>query len=127
MSERHKIDQLLRDLYAARIGGNLDGLAGLFGQDARFRIAGTSDGKPIAISAVGREQIRPWLGLLVKTFRLTNHEILSMTIEGASAAVHWEAQIHSKITGVIAPTEFVDLVAVKSELISSYIEFFVPR
>jgi ketosteroid isomerase-like protein len=127
MSERHKIEQLLRDLYAARIGANLDALVGLFAPGARFRIAGTSDGKPIAISAAGREQIRPWLGLLVKTFRISNHEILSMTVEGARAAAHWEAQIHSKVTGVIVPTEFVDLVTVEDGLISSYIEFFVPR
>jgi ketosteroid isomerase-like protein len=127
MSERHKIEQLLRDLYAARIGANLDALVGLFAPGARFRIAGTSDGKPIAIAATGREQIRPWLGLLVKTFRISNHEILSMTIEGARAAAHWEAQIHSKVTGVIVPTEFVDLVTVEDGLISSYIEFFVPR
>jgi uncharacterized protein len=127
MSERQRIEQLLRDLYSARIGANLDGLVGLFAPGARFRIAGTGDGKPIAISATGREQIRPWLGLLVKTFRIGNHEILSMTVEGSSAAVHWEAQIHSKVTGAIVPTEFVDLVTVKDGLISSYIEFFVPR
>jgi ketosteroid isomerase-like protein len=127
MSDRHKIEQLLRALYSARIDASLDALVGLFAQSAPFRIAGTSDGKPIAISATGREQIRPWLGLLVKTFKISNHQILSMTIEGASATVHWEAQIHSKVTGVIVPTEFVDLVTVQDGLIASYIEFFVPR
>lgn len=127
MSERQQIEKLLRDFYATRIGANLDGLVGFFAQDAHFRIAGTGDGKPIAIAATGREQIRPWLGLLVKTFRIGNHEIRSMTIEGASAAVHWEAQIHSKVTGVIVPTEFVDLVTVRDGLIASYIELFVPR
>jgi ketosteroid isomerase-like protein len=127
MSERHEIEKLLRELYAARIDANLPGLVALFAPQARFRIAGTSDGKPIAISATGREQIQPWLGLLVKTFRISNHEILSMTIEAANAAVYWEAQIHSKVTGAIVPTEFVDLVTVRDGLIASYIEFFVPR
>lgn len=127
MSERQKIDKLLRDLYAARIGANLDGLVALFAHDARFRIAGTGDGKPIAISANTQQQLRPWLGLLVKTFRISNHAIHSITIEGAGAAVHWEAQIHSKVTGAIVPTEFVDLVTVRDGLIASYIEFFVPR
>lgn len=127
MNERRSIEQLLRELYAARIGAKLDALVELFAPAARFRIAGTSDGKPIAISANGREQIRPWLGLLVKTFKISNHEILSMTIEGADAAVHWEAQIHSKVTGIIVPTEFVDLVTVRDGHISSYLEFFVPR
>src|SRR5215472_13154736 len=101
MSNRDRIEQVLQALYAARVGANLDALVGLFAQQARFRIAGTGDGKPIAISANGREQIRPWLGLLVKTFRISNHETLSMTIEGVNAAVHWEAQKHSKVTGVI--------------------------
>ena len=126
MSQRDEVARVMRDLYAARVGANLEPLCALFAQNARFRISGTSDGKPIAISAKGREQIRPWLGLLVKTFRLSNHEILSMTIEGAQAAAHWQAQIHSKVTGVIVPTEFVDLVSVEAGLISSYIEFFVP-
>lgn len=127
MSDRQKIEKLLRDLYAARIGANLSGLVALFAPNARFRIAGTGNGKPIAISATGREQIQSWLALLVKTFRIGNQEILSMTIEGADAAVYWDAQIHSKVTGAIVPTEFVDLVTVRDGLIVSYIEFFVPR
>ena len=126
MSQRDEVARVMRDLYAARVGANLDALCGLFAQNARFRIAGTSDGKPIAISAKDLQQIRPWLGLLVKTFKVSNHEILSMTIEGAQAAAHWRAQIHSKVTGVIVPTEFVDLVSVEDGHISSYIEFFDP-
>jgi ketosteroid isomerase-like protein len=124
--QRQQVEQVLRDLYAARVGAKLDALSALFAPGARFRIAGTSDGKPIAISATGREQIRPWLGLLVKTFRISNQEVLSMTIEGAQAAVHWQAQIHSKVTGIIVPTEFVDVITVDDALIASYIEFFVP-
>jgi ketosteroid isomerase-like protein len=124
--QREKVEQVLHDLYAARVGANLDALCALFAPSAQFRIAGTSDGKPIAISATGRDQIRPWLGLLVKTFRISNQQFLSTTIEGPQAAAHWQAQIHSKVTGIIVPTEFVDLITVDGALITSYIEFFVP-
>ncbi len=126
MTDRLEIEQLLRELYAARIAARLDPLCGLFAPDARFSIAGTSDGKPIAIAAAGAAEIRPWLSVLLKTFRLANHEVLSMVIDGARAAVHWRADIHSKITGVVVRTELVDLIEVTAGRIASYKEFFVP-
>jgi ketosteroid isomerase-like protein len=119
-------EQLLQALYAARMEGQLDSLCALFSPDAKFRISGTSDGKPIAIAAQGVAEIRPWLAMMVKTFKLGNLEIMSMTIDGEHAAVHWRAEIHSKITGVISPTEMVDLVQIRNLQIYSYIEFFMP-
>lgn len=126
MTERQAIEQLLQELYAARVEGQLERLCALFASDARFRIAGSSNGKPIAISARGMSDIRPWLAMLLKTFKLSRHEILSRVIEGAQAAVYWRADIHSKITGVVVPTELVDLVEVRGAKITSYVEFFVP-
>ena len=93
----------------------------------RFRIAGTSDGKPIAIAAQGMEAVRPWLAMLVKTFRIFDHQMLSLMVDGDRAAVHWTASVHSRITGAQVRTEFVDLVQTKNLQITSYTEFFVPR
>jgi hypothetical protein len=42
------------------------------------------------------------------------------------AAAHWRVDIHSKITGVVAPTELVELIDVCGGRISSHIEYFVP-
>jgi ketosteroid isomerase-like protein len=126
MTDRQAVEQLLNELYAARVEGQLERLCALFSSDARFRIAGTSNGKPIGISARGMADIRPWLTMLLKTFKLSRHEIRSRVIEGASAAVYWRADIHSKITGVMVPTELVDLVEVHAGKIVSYVEFFVP-
>jgi ketosteroid isomerase-like protein len=120
------IEQLLRQLHATRIEGQLDSLCALFADQASLRIAGTSDGKPIAIAATGIDAIRPWLSMLVKAFRLTGYENLSTVIDGARAAVHWRVDIHSKITGKMVPTELVDLVQVRDARIVSYTEFFVP-
>jgi hypothetical protein len=47
-----------------------------------------------------------------------------MLIDGAQASVHWRADIHSKITGVVVPTELVDLVEIGDTQIVSYREFF---
>jgi ketosteroid isomerase-like protein len=126
MTERRQVEKLVRELHAARLEGSLERLCACFSPDARLRIAGSSDGKPIAIAASGITQIRPWLGILVKTFRLSGYQLLSLTIEGTRAAAHWRVDIHSKITGAMVATELVDLIEVRDERIGSYTEFFVP-
>jgi ketosteroid isomerase-like protein len=126
MSERRQVEEVLRGLHRARLDANLEQLSALFTADAHMRIQGTSDGKPIAIAANGKDQIRPWLSVLVKTFRLRDYELLSLTIEGARAAAHWRVNIHSKITGALVATELVDLIEVRDGGIASYVEFFVP-
>jgi len=123
---RAEFERLLSALYAARAAGELERLCALFTADAVFRISGTSDGKPIALSARGGEEVRAWLGVLVKTFRLSRHEILSMVIDGERAAVHWRANIHSRITGASVATELVDVVEMRDGRIGSYVELFVP-
>ena len=125
-SGRAEFEKLLSKLYAARAAGELEPLCALFAADALFKISGSSDGKPIALSARGTEEVRSWLSVLVKTFRITRHEILSMVIDGPRAAVHWRASIHSRITGASVPTELVDLVETRDGRIGSYVELFVP-
>src|SRR5215469_1688166 len=127
MTERAEVERLLRELHAARVAGQLDRLCALFAPAARFRIAGTSDGKPVAIDVTGSGEIRPWLSMLVKTFRLSGYQLLSSAIDGERAALHWRVDIHSRITGSRVSTELVDLVETKNQLITSYIEFFIPR
>jgi len=126
MTDRLQVEQLVRELHAARLEGDLERLCGLYSEEARLRIAGTSDGKPIAVAASGIAEIRPWLSILVKTFRLTQYTVLSLTVEGPRAAAHWRVDILSKITGVIVPTELIDLIDVRGGRISSHTEFFVP-
>jgi ketosteroid isomerase-like protein len=123
---RLEIEQLVGRLHAARTQGRLDELCALFTPQARFKIAGSSDGKPIAIAAQGSAEIRAWLAIMLKTFKLTRYERLSILIDGTRACVHWRVDIHSKITGVVVPTELVDLVEVDSGRISGYREFFAP-
>jgi ketosteroid isomerase-like protein len=125
-ARRADFERLLGQLYAARAAGALEPLCALFAPDALFKISGSSDGKPIALCAQGSGEVRSWLAVLVKTFRLTRHEILSMVIDGERAAVHWRASINSRVTGASVPTELVDLIEMRGGLIGSYVELFVP-
>ena len=126
MTDRLQIERLLNELYGARGRGDLDALCRIFSNDAKFQIVGAGHASPVAIKAVGISQIRSWLTLLIKTFQLKDQTILSIIIEGAQAAVHWRARIHSRITGASVLTELVDLIEVQDDCIRSYIEFFVP-
>jgi ketosteroid isomerase-like protein len=126
MMDRAEFEQLLRRLYLARANGDVAGLCGIFAEDAEFRIAGSSDGKPIAIAARGMGEVRAWLTVMVKTFRLSNQRVLSILVDGEDAAVHWQANIHSRVTGAVVATELVDLIKVRDSCITSYSEFFVP-
>jgi ketosteroid isomerase-like protein len=123
---RLEIEKLLGELYAARTEGQLDRLCALFAADASFKIVGASDGKPIAITARGTAEIRAWLAVMLKTFKLSRYQMLSVVIAGARVAAHWQVDIHSKITGVVVPTELVDLVEVSGGRITAYREFFAP-
>ena len=123
---RLEIEKLLQQIYAARTEGQLEKLCALFAADASFKIAGATDGKPIAIAARGSAEIRTWLAVMLKTFKLSHFQMLSVNIDGDRAAVHWRVDILSKITGVVVPTELVDLVEVSDGRISSYREFFAP-
>ena len=125
-ADRLAVERLLEELYAARVAARLDALCDLFCADARFRLSGSSDGKPIAIAAQGIGEIRPWLAMLLKTFRLAHHEVLSRVIDDAKAAVHWRADIHSRITGSVVATELVDLIEIRGARIAYYRELFVP-
>jgi len=125
--ERTELDRLLRDFYAARVRAEVEVVCRFFSTDARFQIACASKGNPVALKAAGVGEFRPLLALLLKTFRLTDFSILSMTIDGAQATVHWRVNVRSRITGATVPTELIDLVEVRNGFIVSFNEVFAPR
>jgi ketosteroid isomerase-like protein len=127
MTDRIEIDGLLRGLYAARLRGDLDAVCRSFSDDAVFQIAGAGQVSPVSNRAVGVNEFRPLLAVMIKTFKLRDQVILAILIDGAKAAVHWRAGVYSRITGTMALTEFVAIVEVRNARIVSYLEFFAPR
>jgi ketosteroid isomerase-like protein len=127
MTDREKIDGLLRGLYAARLRGDIDTMCKTFADDAVFEIAGAGLVSPVSNRAVGAGELRPLLAAMIKSFKLKDQVILDLLIDSTKAAVHWRARVHSRITGTMALTEFVALVDIRDGRISSYLEFFVSR
>jgi hypothetical protein len=65
--------------------------------------------------------------MMTKVFRLSDYELTTLVIEGPRAAVHWHADIYSKVTGVTVPTELIDMAEIQGGRIVAYTEFFMPR
>jgi ketosteroid isomerase-like protein len=127
VSERQLAEQLIQQLHTARLGDDLAGMCRVFADDGRYQILGAGADKSIAIRAKNLAEFRPWLAMLVKVFRLSNYQLLSLTVEMPRAVAHWRTDIYSKVTGVTVPTELVDVVQLNEESIASYTEFFAPR
>lgn len=127
LPDRQKTERLLRDLYAARASGDVSAVYDKFSPDARFQVAGASHSTPVAVTAIGAKEYRPLLAIMIKTFKLSDQEILSLLIDGTKAAVHWRANIFSRLTGTTVLTELIDMIEIRNDRIGSYIEFFAPR
>ena len=127
MSDSREAEQTIRALHAARVRGDLNAMCTLFAPDGEFRIAGASDGKPIAVDAKSLAEFTPWLSMMVKVFRITNYDLKTEIYDAQRAAVLWHADIRSRITGVSVATELVDLVEVRGGHIVRYNELFTPR
>jgi ketosteroid isomerase-like protein len=122
MNSRDDIERTLRDAYAARQRGDLDALGGIFAPHARFQMAG-SHASPVAALAEGAEQYRPLLAGMMKTFEVLDHKIVSILIDGSTAAVQWRAKIRSAITGETVETDLFDLIELEGGRIKSFFEF----
>jgi ketosteroid isomerase-like protein len=127
VSERIVAERLIQQLHAARVAGDLAGMCRVFADDGRFEILGASADKSIAIRANNLAEFRPWLAMMVKVFRISNYQLLSLTVEWPRAVAHWRADIYSKVTGVTIPTELADIVQLNEDSILTYTEFFAPR
>jgi len=127
LAERIVAQRMIQQLHAARVGGDLAGVCRVFSDDGRFEILGASADKSIAIRAKDLAEFRPWLAMMVKVFRISNYDLLSLVVEWPRATAHWRADIYSKVTGVTVPTELVDVVELNEQHIVTYTEFFAPR
>jgi ketosteroid isomerase-like protein len=127
MSVRSHAERIVDELHGARIAGDLAAMCRLFASQGQFEIAGATADKPVAIRADGLAAFRPWLGMMVKVFRVRDYERLSLIVEWPNVVAHWRANIHSKVTGATVATELVDLLVIGDGHIVAYREFFVPR
>jgi ketosteroid isomerase-like protein len=123
MSDRSQFERLLKEVYATRKRGDVDGILRLFSVDAHFQMAGSISASPMPLRTAGVTEFRTVLERLILTFEWVDQDIMCMLIDGPRAAVHWRGKIRSSVTGETVDTELVDIVEVKDGRIVSFIEF----
>ena len=123
MSDRNHMEQTLREAYAARQRGDVEGILKLFTPDARFIMAGSPQTSPVAMRVEGAEPFRTALAGMIKTFLIEDHQVVNIVIDGDRAAVHWRATFRSAVTGDILKSELCDLIEFRDGRIASFREF----
>lgn len=123
MTDREDIERLIREAYAARVRGDVEGVMRAFDPRAEFELLGNQSTSPIPMRAVGANDIRERIAALVRNFPFESHAFTNMVIEGSKAATRSRVRIKSNITGQTADTEFADFIEVKNGRIVSFVQF----
>ena len=123
MTDRVIIESMLREAYAARVAGDLEGTVRHFADDAVFELAGAKEASPVPVRCTGRQSLRSAMSGLIDAFEFGEHEILSLIVDGSRVAVHARVRVRSAATGEEAMTEIVDLLTIEDGKIASFTEF----
>jgi ketosteroid isomerase-like protein len=123
MTDRAEKERVLRELYEARVAGDLDTISLHFAPDCRFEMAGSPGASAVAVKSVGAEQFQPLIAQLIKIFAMSDLKIVSMLIDGDRAAVHWRVRIKSSVTEDMAVTDLCDMIEFKDGRVVSFLEF----
>lgn len=123
MTDRQAIENLLEELYAARVRGDLETITRLFAANATFQVAGTDDASPMPTLVKGNAGITSLMQGIITNFEVSDFTILEMLIDGPSAAVRWQATFMYTKTGRMFATELADFITVADGKVASFIEF----
>jgi len=123
MNDRQQMENLLEELYAARVRGDLDALRKLFANTATFQVAGSDQASPMPTLVKGNAGIISLMQGMIATFELSDFTIVEMLIDGANAAVRWQATIHHTGTGQVFTSDLADFIATSDGQVTSFVEF----
>jgi ketosteroid isomerase-like protein len=123
MTERATIESILKDAYAARLRGDVEGMVRHFADDAVFALAGAREASPVALRCSDCDSMRAAMAGLVGAFEFKSHEIVALVVEGDRAVAHTRVRVRAAATGEEAVTEMADIVTFENGKIKSFLEF----
>jgi ketosteroid isomerase-like protein len=123
MTDRQAIETLLEELYAARVRGDLEALRKLFALNSTFQVAGSDKASPMPIFVKGNPSVMGLMQNMIASFELSDFSVVEILIDGAQAAVRWQATVHHTGTGQVFTTELADFITIAGSQVTSFIEF----
>lgn len=116
-------EAFIKRLYAARVEGDMDGLAEAFASDAKFQVAGSPEASMLATSIEGHDGVMGLIQTMVDSFALEDFAILDLLIDGDKAAVRWRATINNVTSGDTYTTELADFIELRDGKVTAFTEF----
>ena len=123
MTERAATRDLILKTYDARCRGDLDALMACLHPQCSYRLIGAPQAAPLCEETTGHAALRLQMAALIETFVFSDVEVLSLTIEGASAAYHWRARVTFAPTGRSDIFEILDVITVEGGKIRTVAQF----
>jgi ketosteroid isomerase-like protein len=123
MTDNAALETVIRDIYDARMRGDVDAILRHTADDVHFAIAGCGASSAVPCSVDGRDALRDVLGHLVSAFEFSNGRVINLMIDRDRAFVHWRVQVRAPASGQEAETELVDLVQFAGDKVRSFTQF----
>jgi len=124
MHDRELLLQVVRDAYAARVRGDVDGVLSCFTHDALFRLNAAPHNHVTAVHAIDGGELRRALAQLIENYEFRDYEVVDSVVEGDKAAVRSMFTVCARKTGNAAKTEVLDLIEFREGRICSFAQFF---
>jgi ketosteroid isomerase-like protein len=123
MANRETMLEVIRGAYAARRGGDLEGLMSAFHPAAVFTLVGDKKALDVVGSVQGHGGLREALGGYIAAFEFGQRDILTEVVEGNRAVVHSRLVVRYKPKDKVWTTEVLDLFKFQDGKIIELIEF----
>lgn len=123
MSSRKQIEDIVREFYALRCDGKLDGMMSMFGHDPRFRIAGDNIPGGLTKEVHGLKELRGLLDRLIQDWNWNDYRIDSVLVDGNRAVAHGNGTMHYVPKTKDIETETLDVLTIAEGKIVDFLEF----
>ncbi|GLS17042.1 hypothetical protein GCM10007874_00570 [Labrys miyagiensis] len=123
MSNRDQVEAVVREIYARRCAGDVDGLMAMFGPDPHFRLAGDEILGPLTTEVRGREDLRAILERLTNAWDWRDYRVDTVVVEGNRAVVHSKGTMFYVPKQQSFPTETLDLMTIADGKIADFLQF----
>jgi ketosteroid isomerase-like protein len=117
------IEDMIRELYRARMANDAARTAAFFSPDACLKIAGSPDFSPFAATVLGEQGITRVMSELIRVWEWLQQDIQLLLIKDDRCVVHYELQARFIPTGEVITTELVDLIQARGNKISEFVQF----
>ena len=121
MTSRTQIEDTIRDLWVARLQGDLEGTLKGVAEGAVFSLNARGTGeKSMSERSTGKAAIRPVLRQLIENWRFDDWKQISLLIDGEKALLHWTARVTCVPTGKSENFDVFDLIKFQDDKIVDY-------